>query len=68
MYKYWVVILIRDLVKMGVDWEDRQAEEKLRIAKLRAKRYAKSRGGAKCLSCGLYGCVCQDTLERYVKK
>ena len=54
-------------------YEDYQAAKNKKSALFRAKRASKSRGGKKCKSCGLYGCVCQMTLfdileEKEIKK
>lgn len=51
-----------------MSWEDQVEERNRRAARILAKKSAACRDGEKCLSCELYGCVCQGTLKRYLKK
>ena len=42
-----------------MEWDEINAGKQEKIA------YYKNLGKKRCLSCGLYGCICQTTLEEY---
>jgi len=46
-------------------WESKRAQENKSTARIRAEKASKARGGKRCSSCGLYGCVCQASLPEW---
>lgn len=50
-----------------IDWEMRREAKNRKLAEIKSAESSRSRDGKKCKDCGLYSCICQDSLLEWEK-